>query len=166
MIIATDVYYWEDKAKAVGILFDDWEHENVLKINTAMLDGIADYVPGSFYKRELPCLLALLDQVDRAAVKYIIVDGYVLLNNEGKFGLGAYLYEALDGMIPIIGVAKKHFISNTQNAIAVLRGASKNPLYISSIGIDLEAAAALIKNMKGDYRMPDLLKLVDQHTRL
>ncbi len=37
--------------------------------------------------------------------------------------------------------------------------------YISSIGIDLNDSAKLVKNLKGDHRIPDLLKRVDQLTR-
>lgn len=165
MIVAIDVYYWENKAKAISIEFDNWENEQVLNTHKVELENIADYVPGEFYKRELPCILKVLECSDKSAIDFILIDGYVILDNAGKRGLGAYLYEALGKQIPVIGVAKKQFLSNTENARAITRGKSLNPLHITSIGIDLDFAAEKVKVMKGDYRMPDLLKLVDTHTR-
>ena len=71
----------------------------------------ADYVPGQFYKRELPCILEVLKLSDLAQVQLIIVDGYVFLDDDQKKGLGSYLFEALDGEIPVVGVAKRSFHS-------------------------------------------------------
>jgi len=79
--------------------------------------------------------------------------------------LGAYLYEALGEEIPVIGVAKKNFLSNTKNVREVLRGESQKPLYVSSMGIDIDQAAEKIRNMKGEYRFPKMLKLVDRKGR-
>ncbi|MCJ8155622.1 hypothetical protein MKJ01_17835 [Chryseobacterium sp. SSA4.19] len=36
----------------------------------------------------------------------IIVDGYVTLDNDGKLGLGGYLYDAMGQKVPVIGLAK------------------------------------------------------------
>jgi len=47
----------------------------------------------------------------------------------------------------------------------IFRGKSTNPLYITSEGIELEIAADLILNMHGIYRIPTLLKKVDQLCR-
>jgi len=47
----------------------------------------------------------------------------------------------------------------------IYRGQSTNPLYITSEGIELEKSADLILNMHGDYRIPTLLKKVDQLCR-
>ncbi|WP_256676101.1 hypothetical protein, partial [Pseudomonas sp. Kh13] len=49
---------------------------------------------------------------------------------------------------------------------AVYRGKSRRPLFVSSIGLDGEYAAALIKNLRGASRIPEVLKKVDQLTRL
>lgn len=166
MILAIDVHYRENLAKSVSIEFNDWEAETAEKIHTITIDEVAEYIPGAFCKRELPCILAVLNCSDLEEVDAIIVDGYVVLNDDGKKGLGAYLYEALDHRIPIIGVAKKRFYNNDRNVRTVLRGGSKKPLYVTSIGMDLELATSHVAKMKGQYRIPDLLKLVDQHTRL
>ncbi len=165
MILAIDTYYWEDKAKTVGIGFETWGNEEVLLIQESFEEKAAPYVPGEFYKRELPCIMGLLDLVDSSSLSTLIIDGYVILNDEGKWGLGGYLYHELGQAIPIIGVAKRNFHSNTLHVREVVRGASKNPLYVSSMGMDLDEAAAHIQQMDGPFRMPDLLKLVDTKTK-
>jgi len=165
MILAIDVHYREDFAKSVSIEFDDWVDENILQIHETIIDEVEEYIPGEFYKRELPCLLEVIELSDRELIKLIIVDSYVVLNDDGKFGLGAYLYEALGEKIPVIGVAKKNFLSNTKNVREVLRGESQKPLYVSSMGIDIDQAAEKIRNMKGEYRFPEMLKLVDRKGR-
>ena len=165
MKIAIDVYYYADKAKSVGGLFDNWADLNPTEIISAYSYNIPEYEPGSFYKRELPCILELLNQVDKSQLDVIVIDGYVYLNNDGKGGLGYYLYEQLNQQIPVIGVAKKSFYNNNKFVGEVLRGNSLNPLYITSIGIDLRDAVGNIKNMAGKYRIPNILKAVDQQTR-
>lgn len=120
-------------------------------------------MPGEFYKRELPCLLQVYAQI-REETNIIIIDGYVMLGEEKK-GLGGYLYEALDKKIPIIGVAKTYF-KNCVHYTEVYRGKSSRPLYVSSIGLDLDFSAALIRNLQGPYRIPTVLKAVDHLTRL
>lgn len=164
MLLAIDVYYIEDKAKAVGVLFN-WDDEQPAQIITEYFTGIEEYIPGEFYRRELPCILKLLDQLNLQTLEAIIVDGYIYINNEGGFGLGGKLYQALDKQVPIIGVAKTSFISNKETVVEVKRGESDNPLYVSAIGTSLEEAAEHVKNMKGPYRMPAILKLMDTETK-
>ena len=165
MIAAFDVYYYANKAKAVGIVFDHWTAQTPTDILVEYITPIANYEPGAFYKRELPCLLALINQLELNNINAIIVDGYVLLDDTGKFGLGAHLHEALQQKIPIIGVAKTKFLQNTQYVREVFRGQSINPLYISAIGIDIDQAAQNIQNMFGIYRIPTQLKHLDTLTK-
>ena len=164
MIIAIDTHY-RDLAKTVAIGFQGWESEEIVEINVSYVEYLEEYVPGEFYKRELPCILDVLTQFEKSDIELIIVDGYVTLNNQGKLGLGGYLYEELNKEIPIIGVAKKNYSEASDNQIAITRGESKNPLFVTAMGIDLEESADLIKNMKGSYRIPNLLKLVDQKSK-
>ena len=98
MIICLDVQYDNDcgTAVAAGICFEDWGDAEPCAEYRVEVEGVADYVPGEFYKRELPCLLEVLGKV-RREIEYIIVDGYVWLK-EGKAGLGAYLYHSVDGV--------------------------------------------------------------------
>lgn len=165
MIVAFDTYYYDNSAKTVGVSFQNWEDAEALDIKFECLEGIQPYEPGSFYKRELPCILSLLKQYDLEEIRCIVVDGYCILNNENKYGLGGYLFEALGSRIPIIGVAKTRFKANTENVKELIRGESIKPLYISSIGISVEDAYGLIQCMDGEYRMPTLLKLLDMKTR-
>lgn len=165
MMIAIDVHYREDFAKAISVEFMDWEQDLPDKINETHINEVEEYVSGEFYRRELPCILKILEKSPLEQVKLIIVDSYVTLNNEGKKGLGMYLYEELDGRIPIVGVAKKEFLSITKNVRKVYRGKSKNPLFVTAVGIDLDEASQRVENMAGAYRMPDLLRILDQKTK-
>ncbi|WP_207420305.1 hypothetical protein [Desertivirga brevis] len=56
-----------------------------------VLDCDQEYIPGEFYKRELPGILSLLDKINFELIQAIIIDGFVILNDEGKPGLGGYL---------------------------------------------------------------------------
>src|ERR1700748_2787708 len=102
MIIAFDSYYFDNKAKTVCIEFTDWSETENFKVYTEIIEDIAEYVPGEFYKRELPCILSLLGKVDTKNVTAIIVDGYVFLDDNGKPGLGGHLYEAINRKWPVI----------------------------------------------------------------
>ncbi len=165
MILAFDTYYIEDKAKAVAVAFNNWTDATPLEIYSEIIEGIAPYEPGSFYKREMPCVLSLLKTIPTEKVECIVVDGFVQLNDDGKPGLGAHLYEALEQKYPIIGVAKSGFHNNKKHVRELLRGESKKPLYISSIGFPLEEAYSYIQSMHGEFRMPTLLQLLDGETK-
>ncbi|CAD7815542.1 hypothetical protein CHRY9390_02990 [Chryseobacterium aquaeductus] len=111
MIYAFDTYYYPDFALTVCLAFEDWasaQEQEIFKEKTIIN---ADYESGAFYKRELPCILSLLKEIELKSEDIIIVDGYVTLNNDGKIGLGGYLYEALYKKYPIAGIAKNEFSS-------------------------------------------------------
>lgn len=163
MILATDVHYTENTATAAGVLLKNWDAAEASDFVTVHIPEAAEYIPGQFYKRELPCLLALLKELP-AEPECIIVDGFVYLDDEEKPGLGKHLYDVLDGRIPVVGVAKSAFTS-TPAECGILRGNSQNPLYVTAAGIELSAAKVLITQMHGAYRMPTMLKLADQVCR-
>lgn len=165
MILAFDTYYYDDKARTIALQFENWKDAVESQLFDETLSEISEYVSGEFYKRELPCILSLLKQIDLTNCEAIVIDGFVVLDDEGKLGLGGYLYEALPSKIPIIGVAKNNFSQIEKLKKTVFRGKSKKPLYITSKGIDLEVAAEKIKNMDGDYRFPSILKRVDAFGR-
>lgn len=165
MILAFDTYYFKNKAKTVCISFNCWTDNEPINIYDEITENIAHYEPGAFFKRELPCILSLLEKIDIRKIELIIVDSFVLLDDNGKLGLGGHLYQKLNREIPVIGVAKSGFHSNKLNTKELLRGNSKKPLFISSIGIDLNLAYENIKSMNGNYRMPTLLKILDTKTR-
>src|ERR1044072_7336864 len=162
MIIAIDVHYKENTAKAVGALIQNWGDAAAVQHIIRYIDAVEDYEPGAFYKRELPCIMEILNQMDLSTVTYIVVDGFVVLNDLGKPGLGAYVYESINPKVPVIGVAKNNFHQNLINVIPVLRGESNNPLYVSAVGVDLQLAADFVKNMHGEFRFPTVLKELDR----
>ena len=165
MIYAIDVGYKADKAKSVCVAFHNWEDATSAKDYITEISPVAEYVPGQFYKRELPCIEAVLKGIVLSPSDLIVVDGYVFLNDDDKPGLGHYLYEYLDQTIPVIGVAKTSFHNNKRNVTEVFRGGSKKPLYITSIGVDRKNAAESIKKMHGPFRMPTLLTYLDGLTK-
>lgn len=165
MILAFDTYYYDNKAKTICIEFTEWNQEKDFKVHTEIIDNVSEYIPGEFYKRELPCILSLLNNIDLKLVDIIIVDGFVYLDDDKKYGLGGHLYEKLDKKIPIIGVAKTNFASIEKDKKVLLRGDSKKPLYVTSIGIDLEDAFQKIESMAGEFRIPTLLKEMDRLTK-
>jgi deoxyribonuclease V len=164
MIFAVDVHYLQSKAMVAGILFQDWQDSIPLRHITAEIVAdivdVAEYAPGQFYKRELPCILEILAQL-KPLPEIIVVDGYVYLGSDQKPGLGKYLYEAIDRQSIIIGVAKNRF-ADTPVEAEVFRGGSQRPLYVTSIGMEQVMAKSAIASMHGKYRLPDLLKIVDK----
>ncbi len=166
MIYCFDTYYTEDFAHTAVIGIENWEDEQASFELKEIIHEINEYESGAFYKRELPCLLSILQKIELNPEKdLLLIDGYVHLSNEGKLGLGGHLYEALDQSIPIIGVAKNDFVSLEKGKIAVFRGVSKKALFVTAVGIDLEEVSQKIKDMHGENRMPTILKLVDQKSR-
>ncbi|MEG0849741.1 MAG: endonuclease V [Flavobacterium sp.] len=164
-ILAFDTYYFDGKAKTVCLEFLNWNESENYKVHTEIIENVEDYIPGEFYRRELPCILSLLDKIDLKTVQVIIVDGFVYLDDDKKYGLGGHLYEKLNREIPIIGVAKTNFASIENNKKALVRGDSKKPLYVTAIGIDLEDAFEKVESMAGEFRIPTLLKEMDRLTK-
>ncbi|WP_298515826.1 endonuclease V [uncultured Kordia sp.] len=164
MIAAIDIHYKETYAKAVCVVFN-WEDETPQQIYTDIITEVEPYIPGEFYKRELPCIVKVLQQVPLDTLEAIIVDGHVFVHNDKKYGLGGYVWEAFDKKIPIIGIAKKSFIHTEKVATPIKRGSSESPLFVSCIGIDKETVLDNIKLLHGSHRMPTILKLVDSISR-
>ena len=112
------------------------------------------YQPSEFCLRELPPLRAVLAAA-LPDVELLIVDGYVDLDPSGRPGLGAHAQREFG--VPVIGVAKTRFATAT-HAIPVIRGQSARPLFVTSAGLPLPDAAALVHAMSGKYRLPDALR--------
>jgi deoxyribonuclease V len=161
LLVCLDVDYRDDTAVAAAIWFRGWAAEREEAHAVAGFSGIAPYEPGEFYRRELPCLLGVLRAGPAADI--IVVDGYVSLG-QGRAGLGAHLHEALDRKVPVVGVAKTAYRSAPE-AIELRRGQSGSPLFVTAIGIDAAVAAQELKRMHGPYRVPTLLRNVDQRAR-
>ncbi len=158
MITCLDVYYEDDSARAAGVLVREWTDAVPVEERVVAVAPVAAYQPGEFFRRELPCLLAILKALP--PVDVIVVDGYVWLDALGKPGLGAYLYRALNEQAAVVGVAKTKFHS-AEGAHEVLRGESARPLYVTAAGFDAAAAARQVVSMAGQFRIPALLQRVD-----
>jgi deoxyribonuclease V len=163
MIACVDVDYRDAGATAAALLFRDWSDEQPIEEIVIPIERVEPYEPGQFYRRELPCLRALLAAA-RAKPQTIIIDGYVWLGDEQHPGLGAHLFEAMGREAAIIGVAKTKFAGAGQ-VEEVRRGTSQNPLYVTAAGLEVSEAARRIREMAGPFRIPTLLRRVDQLCR-
>lgn len=188
MILAIDVYYYpvpdeEGNTYCVGcVLFN--EFDSILpEVSVQSIKGnefIAPYVPGHFKDRELPCIMKAFNQfkVFHSDIQTIILDSYVCLKD--SFGnkiesLGDALHKELVKLgypdISIIGVAKTLFGCKNNTKIfdyckPVYRGVdAKTPLYVTSIGCNLDEAAEKIKNMHGPNKIPYIISLADQYSK-
>lgn len=132
-----------------------------MKEYTLRFRGVAPYEPGSFYKRELPVLLRLLEVIPEKP-DTVVVDGHVWLKHLEP-GLGNYLYKALYGAVGVVGVAKRPFRDGV--AEEVLRGVSSKPLHVTAIGTGQRDACEGVRSMHGSHRIPTLLRRVDSLSR-
>lgn len=159
MIAFTDVHYRGTVGCAAAVLAERWEAQFPASTHATLVTPVADYVPGAFWERELPCLRSVLAGL-RADL--VVVDGYVWLDADGRKGLGAHLHEALG--VPVVGIAKTPFAGGG-HAREVLRGTSARPLWVTAAGLDPAVAAAGVRSMHGPHRIPTLLALVDDVAR-
>jgi len=163
MLLAVDVQYSDEGSTTAGVAFDGWKDHAPAETFLSEMSTAAEYKPGQFYERELPCILRLLEKF-ALQPKLIVVDGYVFLDGKQRPGLGKYLFDVLGGTVPVIGVAKTAF-DGIGAEFQVLRGDSRKPLFVTCAGIDLDEAKANIHGMCGNYRIPTLLKTADQLCR-
>jgi deoxyribonuclease V len=173
VIACVDVAYGSAGSTAACVVAGAWTAAASRAEYTAHVADVAEYRPGEFYLRELPPILAVLARV-KEPITTVVVDGYVWLDG-ARPALGARLHEALERRVAVIGVAKTAWrrsasstpprASDVHRPIAITRGASKTPLFVTSVGVDVEEAAAHVKSMHGAFRMPTLLKRADQLSR-
>lgn len=161
--LAIDVDYRDDTAHIAGVAFSGWQDAEPSAIFTSTLSDIEAYEPGSFFRRELPCILKLLEEHELTPA-CIVIDGFVYLDGESEAGLGKHLYDALSPKSAIIGVAKRPF-KNTPVSCELNRGESSKPLYVTSIGNTTDDARGRIASMHGEFRIPTLLKQADRICR-
>lgn len=155
-----DVDYAGPGATAACVVGDRWSDGAPIETHAVTLATVAPYAPGRFFERELPCILAVLPRVV-TAIDTVVIDGYVVLDRAGTPGLGAHLHAALDRRHAVIGVAKTPY-READFAVPVVRGGSRRPLYVTAIGVDVDAAARSIAAMHGAHRIPTLLGWVDR----
>ena len=163
-IACLDAAYSPTSASAACALVPEWDAATPAHVLTWRQGAAAAYEPGSFYKRELPLLLAVLGQV-RDSLGAVVIDGYVWLDGERRPGLGAMLHEALPNRTPVVGVAKTRFGDASAWCIPVERGSSRRPLFVTAVGMAAQDAVSCIRAMHGRHRIPSLLQLVDRAAR-
>lgn len=160
MIAAFDVQYHDDgTARGAAVVFAEFGDAEPTATHMLDFESVEPYVPGEFYRRELPCILALLETIE-SPIATFVVDGYVDLGD--RPGLGAHLWDAIGKQGRVVGVAKTFFAGS--HGVEVLRGTSERPLYVTATD-DQDLAATQIRSMHGEHRMPSLLRLVDQLAR-
>jgi deoxyribonuclease V len=158
---AVDVHYLSTGgAQAAAVLAADAAFVRMLAERTAVLPQVLPYRPGQFYRRGLPSLRAVLD--DLSGLDLLVIDGYADLDPAGRPGLGAHTHAEFG--IPVIGVAKSRFRTAT-HAAPVVRGSSARPLFVTAAGMPSTDAADLVRRMAGRYRLPDALRRADTLAR-
>lgn len=180
--LATDTYYYKDRAKTVGIIFNSWDDSEPETIIHSWLgaDKYGPYIPGEFYKRELPCIINLITEhkLDLKEFDTIILDGLARLPGSSTEGLGVHLEDKITELWPdldfydrpaIMGVAKTRFgnVEDDEGTCTVLRGTAKTPFYVNTTWhlMSSAEAASHLKEMHGEHRIPTLLKLLDRATK-
>jgi deoxyribonuclease V len=163
-IACLDVAYGNDAAAVACVLIPAWDAETTHQTLSRRVAGEpAAYAPGAFYKRELPLLQSVVGELS-CPIRTIVIDGYVWLGADGEPGLGARLFQSLGQTIPVIGVAKTRYETDTWSA-PVIRGASTRPLFVTAAGMASDVAADAVRSMHGDHRIPTMLRLADQTAR-
>jgi deoxyribonuclease V len=158
---AADVQYLPTgEARAALVLAQEATFASIASERVVVVPRVAPYVAGEFWRRELPCLRAVLAGV--AGLELLVVDGYVDLDPAGRPGLGAHA--AAEFGVAVIGVAKTMFATAT-HAVQVRRAGATRPLYVTATGWPAAEAAELVRAMAGRYRLPDALRRVDALAR-
>jgi deoxyribonuclease V len=161
-----DVHYEGSSAHAACVVAESWESETPHSSYVADIKDVAPYQPGSFYRRELPCLVAVL-RLLTSLPDAVVIDGYVWLPPLGQPGLGARLYETLGRNTPVVGIAKTAFagVGLCSAVVPILRGTSRNPLFVTAVGMAPEVAAQCVGRMAGKHRIPEILRITDSLSR-
>ncbi len=163
MKACVDVSYSARAAIAAALTFHSWSDGQAAAEHVTWVAEPRPYVPGSFFQRELPCIVAVLELIE-ARLEVIVVDGVVWQDGTGTPGLGAHLWEHLGRTTPVVGVAKSQF-GTASHAVPVLRGRSGKPLWVTAVGLEPSAAGRHVAAMSGQHRIPNLLAQVHRLSR-
>ena len=164
MIVIIDGDYKEDNSGFIaGVLMEDFNSKEICGFITAEVFDVGEYQSGSFYKRELKGVDAVLTKLNLSQIQCIIVDGYAKFEDGEHTSLGEWVYK--NYAIPVIGIAKsKNLFSKVENT-QVYRGNSKTPLYVTAVGIDQDIARGKVQSMYGENRIPYGVKIADSVAR-
>lgn len=161
MKVCIDVGYAGEIASVAAVSFLEWQDAVPLQEQVFAMKVPSEYIPGAFFKREMPCIVEAIHRM-QFKLDLVVIDGYVWLA-DGVAGLGAILFTELGESMPVVGVAKNPY--RGQMACRVLRGDSRRPLYVSAVGIRQEDAAEHVREMHGKHRVPTMIKRADQLSR-
>ncbi|WQJ53336.1 MAG: hypothetical protein [Wendovervirus sonii] len=170
MKLILDICYNDESntAHVAGVLFEQWTDKTPAMHISCDTDIQSEYISGQFYRRELPCIQALLETLDMNEIDTIIVDGFYSLG-ENHPGLGQHLYEDYlvpkgFGNIEVVGISKSYMFNCENFSFIVNRPSSKHPLYVNGSNPNTDYGL-LVSSMHGRYRLPTLVKMVDQYSR-
>lgn len=163
LIAFVDVHYTGERARAACLTVASWADAAPRHEWTIEVPEVAEYRPGHFFERELPSVLGVLERAP-SEPSIVVIDGYVVLDAQGRPGLGAHLSERLGGRIAVVGIAKRSF-AGSEFAVPVLRGTSQKPLFVTALGISKTEAAARVRQMHGPHRIPTICARVDHLSR-
>ena len=154
-----------------ALLFDQFESKEIIKsYHVDLITNVAEYVSGEFYKKEMPCLQYMwnnLPQNIKNQIDTVIVDSLYDLW-DGRPGMGHHFHDWLisEGYnVEVMGIAKKKFKDNSLYITKVIRGNdSTTPLNVN--GSDkTKDYKKIVQSMAGDYRIPYMVKEVDKLSR-
>lgn len=163
MILVVDVAYSEAGGVAAGVLLESWSDISPSREIVVRIPHVEEYVPGEFFRRELPCIEAVLREVGEP-LECVVIDGYAYLGDPPRDGLGAALWNKLERKVPILGVAKSKYLGAPEETL-LFRGGSNRPLFVTAAGMTTDEAKRRVLSMAGKHRLPDMLKHVDALAR-
>ena len=178
-VAGLDVAYDGDRLAAAVVVLDG---DTLAEVDRAVVRGETTfpYVPGLFAFREVPALLAALEQLGTTP-ELLVCDGQGLAHPR-RFGLACHL-GVLTG-IPAIGAAKTTFVGS-HGELAQERGATAElvdggevvgaavrtqdgvkPVYVS-VGhrVSLTTAIEHVLRLTPRYRLPETTRLADRACR-
>ncbi|MEF8874662.1 MAG: endonuclease V [Candidatus Thermoplasmatota archaeon] len=174
LVAGVDVSYSDGKAYPALSLWDNGNKEEI-DVFTTEVDVDFPYIPTFLAFRELPCLMAILEVVEKKP-DVIMVDGNGVMHPDG-IGLASHL--GVEADIPTIGVAKSKLCGSLVEEIdreknkmisevrrngklighALLEGKrAKKPIYVSpGHGVSHVEAIKLVRSYC-TYKVPDPIR--------
>lgn len=145
------------QANAAAVAFDAWEDAEATKTYVSRMPQLEKAVRGELDLRDLPCVMQLLRE-HTLAPELIVIDGFVHLDADETPGFGQYLFQALGGTIPVVGISKRGQ-PGLSAQFQVVREEETPPLFVTCTGIDIGAVKVRLRAMHGRKRVPTLMKL-------
>ncbi len=144
------VSYREEHAQVGCVEAATWQGSAVWE-GIIQVPSMPAYDPEALYRHELPCLLAAVQKSPFPDT--IILPGYVWLE-DGRPGVGVFLRRALLNRVAVIGVADAPLLGSS--APYVTR--SGQPIWVSSVGMDIDDAVSRVEMMPGDVLPANLAR--------